>query len=72
MPLAGAVLKLIYPALIRVAEHWRIIDFEQRQLKKSATRSTKILLAATPPQPAQRSLLPRLVYPAITGLVPRP
>jgi hypothetical protein len=46
-----AVFKVTYDALIPAAERWRgirITEFEQRQLKATATRSTGISLRAMP------------------------
>jgi hypothetical protein len=66
-----AVLKLVYAALIRAAEHWRgirITEFEQRQLRQYATKSTRISPRAIPQLSAQRSPQPQPVSPAMTGL----
>jgi putative transposase len=66
-----AVLKLVYAAPIRAAEHWRgirITEFERRQLKAVRTKSTTSSPHAQHRPRKLPSPHPRPVYPAKIGL----
>ena len=66
-----AVLKLMYAALIRAAEHWRgirITEFEQRQLRAIREEIFKDFAARAMRRQPPR---PNHIYPATSGLDPR-
>ena len=68
-----AVLKLMYAALIRAAEHWRgirITEFEQHQLKAIRDEIDNNFAARTAPATSAAVTAPQLAYAATTGLDP--